>query len=106
MDLHLKDKVALVTGGSRGLGRAICLKLAEEGVAVAVNYRREAEAATALVEEIRNTCGTPALALSGDVASEADVSRMFQKTNADLGPVEILVNNAAVCSTAQVKDVT
>ncbi len=106
MDLHLKDKVALVTGGSRGLGRAICLKLAEEGVAVAVNYRREAEAATALVEEIRNTCGTPALALFGDVASEADVSRMFQKTNADLGPVEILVNNAAVCSTAQVKDVT
>jgi 3-oxoacyl-[acyl-carrier protein] reductase len=106
MDLHLKDQVALVTGGSRGLGAAICLKLAAEGAVVAVNYRRGAEAAAAMVEQIQDTFGTRALALPGDVGSEADVDRMFQQIDAELGPIDILVNNASVCPTAWVQDLT
>ena len=103
MDLHLKNKVALVTGGSRGLGRAICLRLAQEGAAVAVNYRRHAAAAAEVVEQIRNTHGTRALALSGDVGTESDVDRMLQQIDAELGPLDILVNNASVCPTAWVR---
>jgi 3-oxoacyl-[acyl-carrier protein] reductase len=106
MDLHLKDKVALVTGGSRGLGKVICLGLAAEGAKVAVNYRRNPEKAAAVVEEIRGTYGTPASAVLGDVSKEADVIEMFRRSEENLGPVDVLVNNAAVCPTCLVKDMT
>jgi len=106
MDLQLRDKVALVTGGSHGLGRAISLGLAAEGARVAVNYHRTAEKAEQLADEIRQQHGTEALAVLGDVAREADVAAMFDCVEARLGLVEILVNNAAVCPTCQVKDMT
>ncbi len=106
MDLHLKDRVALVTGGSRGLGRAICLGLAAEGAKVAVNYRRNPEKAAAVVEQIRSTYGVRASAVPADVSKEADVIEMFRLVEEELGPVDVLVNNAAVCPTCQVKDIT
>ena len=106
MDLKLSDKVALVTGGSRGLGRAICRALAAEGVKVAVNYRRDREKAEGVVAEIRRTCGVEALAVVGDVSKEADVAQMFRLTEEQFRQVDILVNNAAVCPTCQVKDLT
>jgi len=65
MDLHLKDKVALVTGGSHGLGKSICLGLAAEGVKVAVNYRKSPERAEAVVKEIQETYGVEAIAVHG-----------------------------------------
>lgn len=106
MDLHLDDKVALVTGGSRGLGAAVCRGLAAEGAKVAVNYRRDAERAAAVVRRMEATCGTHALAVQGDVSREADVVEVFRLVEERLGTVEILVNNAAVCPTCCVKDMT
>jgi 3-oxoacyl-[acyl-carrier protein] reductase len=106
MDLRLKDKTALVTGASHGLGRAIAMSLAAEGVRVGVNYRRDPEKAQAVVEEIRTACGVAALAVQGDVAVEADVAAMFDGLESAFGPVEILVNNAAYCPTAPVHEMT
>ncbi len=106
MDLHLKDKVAVVTGGSHGLGKAICLALAAEGAKVAVNYWRNPEKATAVVDQIGDCFGVETLAVRGDVADENDVEEMFRLAEERLGPVDVLVNNAAVCPTCNVKDMT
>jgi len=106
MDLNLNDKVALVTGGSRGLGETISLALAAEGAKVAVNYRRNPEKAEAVVQEITSRYGVEALAVEGDVAREGDVVRMFEFVEERLSQVDALVNNAAVCPTCQVKDMT
>jgi 3-oxoacyl-[acyl-carrier protein] reductase len=106
MDLHLKDKVALVTGGSRGLGRTICLGLAAEGAKVAVNYYRHQQLADKVVEVIQTTHGTGALAVPGNVSNFEDVTRMFQQCETRLGPLDVLVNNAGVWPTAKVKDIT
>jgi len=104
MELHLKDKVALVTGGSRGLGRTICLSLAAEGVHVAVNYFHHPEMAEDLIKEIENEYGTVAMAVPGDVGNEKDLQKLFNQVEERFPLVEILVNNAAVCPTRLVKD--
>lgn len=106
MDLNLKDKVALVTGGSRGLGKAICLSLAAEGAKVAVNYRRTADKAQAVVDEIKTQYGLEALAVGGNVAEEADVLSIFKQVTEKFSQIDILINNAAVCPTCQVKDMS
>ena len=106
MDLHLEDKVAIVTGGSRGLGRAICRELAAEGVKVAINYRQNAEKAEALVAEIRAAHGAEALALEADVSKEADVQRMFRLAEERFSRIDVVVNNAGIWPTAYVKDMT
>ncbi len=104
MDLHLSDKTALVTGGSHGLGRAICWELAAEGARVVVNFRRDPAKAEALVEEIQTTHGVEAMAVQADVACEADVDAMFGRVLARFGRLDVLVNNAAICPTREVKD--
>jgi 3-oxoacyl-[acyl-carrier protein] reductase len=104
VDLNLKDKVALVTGGSRGLGKAICLSLAAEGVKVGVNYRRTADKAQAVVDLIKTQYGVEAVAVGGNVADEADVLSVFNQVTEKFSKVDILVNNAAVCPTCWVKD--
>ena len=106
MDLGLKDKVAIVTGGSRGLGRAICLGLAAEGAIVVVNYRHSRAKAAELVEQIESTCGTQALASEGDVSTSEGVGKVFQLTEKTFGTLDILINNAAVWPTSYVKDMT
>jgi NAD(P)-dependent dehydrogenase (short-subunit alcohol dehydrogenase family) len=85
-------KVMLVTGGGRGIGAATALLAAERGYAVAVNYLRNGEAAEKVVEQI----GKNAIAVAGDVASEADVVRMFRTVDEKLGRVSALVNNAGI----------
>jgi 3-oxoacyl-[acyl-carrier protein] reductase len=104
VDLNLKDKVALVTGGSRGLGRGICLALAAEGGKVAVNYTRNAEMAAEVVRELQEKHGAGAVAVQGDVANSADVARMVSAAEERLGPLDILVNNAGVCPISFIKD--
>ena len=105
MDLNLEDKAALVTGGSRGLGRAICLALAAEGARVAVNYRRDPQRAIEVADAIGASFGREALVVAGDVSSSADVMRMFDESEARLGPLDVLVNNAGVWPSAQVVDI-
>jgi 3-oxoacyl-[acyl-carrier protein] reductase len=104
MDLKLENKVALVTGGSRGLGRAVALALAAEGASVVVNCRRASEKAEALVAEIAWAHGVEALIAEADVSREADVQRMFRLVEDRFGPVDVLVNNAAICPTCPVVD--
>jgi 3-oxoacyl-[acyl-carrier protein] reductase len=106
MDLELRNKVALVTGGSRGLGRAVCLGLAAEGARVMVNYRRDEQLARQLTDDLRARSGVDAAVVAGDVASSADVVRMFNCCEAELGPLDVLINNAGVWPTALVKDLT
>ena len=87
--------MALVTGGSRGIGRAIALALAQAGFAVAVNYARRAADAEQTVAAIAGRGGR-ALALRADVADAAAVERMFTELDASLGRLDALVNNAGV----------
>ncbi|MFN0051597.1 MAG: SDR family NAD(P)-dependent oxidoreductase [Planctomycetales bacterium] len=94
-DPGLTDRVALVTGGSRGIGRACCLRLARAGARVVVNYRADAKAADETVAQI-TALGHQALPLQGDVSSPEDVSRMIGTIVDRWGPVELLVNNAGV----------
>jgi 3-oxoacyl-[acyl-carrier protein] reductase len=91
----LTGRVALVTGGSRGIGRAIALELAECGAAVAVNYHSRADAADAVVSRIREMGGR-AVALAADVADKEQVERMVALCASELGPADILVNNAGL----------
>jgi 3-oxoacyl-[acyl-carrier protein] reductase len=104
MDLHLKDKVALVTGGSHGLGKAICLSLAEEGAKVALNYHRNPEKAQKVIDEMNEKYGTESMTVIANVANEEDVKRMFSEIMDRFGQIDILINNAAVCPTNKVKD--
>lgn len=104
MNLGLKDKVALVTGGARGLGRAICLALAEEGACVAVNSVRTDP--SELVNEIQSRFGVRAISLQGDVSNSETVKELFDRAEQKLGPLNILVNNAGVWPTSLVKDMT
>lgn len=106
MDLNLKDKVALVTGGSHGLGKAICLLLAAEGAKVVVNYRLSSERAGEVVRQIKEKYGTEVLSAFADVGKEDDVMAMFEKIDETFGRIDILINNAAYCPTCQVADMT
>ena len=106
MELNLKDKVALVTGGSGGLGKAVCLLLAAEGAKVVVNYRRSAERGDAVVGEIKEKFGTEALSVHADIGKEGDVVAMFEKIDEVFGRIDFLINNAAYCPTCQVAEMT
>lgn len=106
MDLELSNKVAIVTGGSRGLGRAICLELAAEGARLAVNYNRHADQAHDLVCEIKQRHGADAVAVAGNVGNAADVEHVFRVTENAFGIPDILVNNAGIWPTGYVKDLT
>lgn len=90
-------KIALVTGGSRGIGAATCRLLARDGWDVAVNYRADAPAAEAVVADVL-AAGRRGLAVQGDVGSEADVLAMFETVERALGPVTGLVNSAGISS--------
>jgi 3-oxoacyl-[acyl-carrier protein] reductase len=91
--MEWRDQVAVVTGGTRGLGRATAQLLAQRGAAVCVNYVAHADAAEALIAEIA-AAGGRAIAVAADVAEAAPVEAMVARAEAELGPVTILVNNA------------
>jgi len=95
---------ALVTGASRGIGRAIAAALAREGWAVCVNYLERRDAAEELVSQLRAQ-GHAALAVQADVADREAVERMVQAASETLGPVELLVNNAGISHQGLFQDV-
>ncbi|MEU5506345.1 SDR family NAD(P)-dependent oxidoreductase [Streptomyces fungicidicus] len=91
----MKRLVTVVTGGSRGIGAATCLRLAAEGHDVAVNYVRDSAAAEDVARGVR-AAGARAVTVRADTSVEADVERLFETAERELGPVTGLVNNAAV----------
>jgi 3-oxoacyl-[acyl-carrier protein] reductase len=101
----LKDRVALVTGGSRGMGKAIALALAEAGAAVAVNYRERDQEALSVVEAIRRS-GGKAAAFPADVSIAGDIERMVSDIEGRLGPIDVLVNNAGIAPVRGLDDIT
>jgi len=101
----LRNRVALVTGGSRGIGRAIAVSLADAGAAVAVNYREKTAEAEVVVAAIEAK-GGKALAVRADVSQAAEVARMMAEVEGALGPVDVLVNNAGVGLVRSVDDLT
>jgi 3-oxoacyl-[acyl-carrier protein] reductase len=106
MELGLKGQSALVTGGSRGIGAAICRALGAEGVRVGVGYATSAALAEQVAEEIRRAHGVEAVAIRGDLASDAEIVAMFDALERRWGGVDLLVNNAATCPNGPIESYT
>jgi 3-oxoacyl-[acyl-carrier protein] reductase len=105
MAVDLGGRVALVTGGSRGIGRAVALALAEAGADVAVNYREQAAAAEEVAGIVRAQ-GRRAIAVGADVSENAAVKQMVDRVEAELGPIGVLVNNAGIALIRGLDDLT
>lgn len=98
-------KVALVTGASRGIGRAIAWELAREGWCVGINYHTHGREAEELAAAIREA-GSDAVAVAGDVADRAQAAKMVRAAEAELGPISLLVNNAGISYQGLFQDLT
>ena len=101
----LKDKVAIVTGASKGIGASIATYFAAEGAKVVVNYASSKEGADKVVKTITDNGGI-AIAVQGDVSNESDVSRLFEETRSAFGTLDILVNNTGIFEYAPIEDAT
>ena len=102
---NLKDKVAVVTGASKGIGAAIAKRLSEAGAAVVVNYSSGKEDADRVVGDIRAN-GGKAIAVKGDVAKAADMQRLFAETKKVFNRLDVLVNNAGVYKFLPLEEIT
>lgn len=91
----MSDRVAIITGGSRGIGAATAVLLAKHGYRICVNYRCNADAARSVVEAVSDA-GATAIAVQADVSRESDVVRLFETVDEKLGPLAALVNNAGI----------
>jgi NAD(P)-dependent dehydrogenase (short-subunit alcohol dehydrogenase family) len=103
--MRLKNKVAIVTGGSRGIGRAISIGMAKEGARVVVNYANNSKAAEEVVKEI-SLSGSEAISIKVDVSKKGSVEDMVRECIKRFGKIDILVNNAGVAPFVDVFDVT
>ena len=101
----LTNKVAVVTGASKGIGAGIAKGLAAEGAAVVVNYSSSKQGADRVVAEIKAK-GGKAIAVQADVAKAADVQRLFSETKKAFGQLDVLVNNAGVYQFAPLEEIT
>ena len=101
----LNNKVAIITGSSRGIGKAIATRLANDGAAVVINYSHSADKAEAAVKEIEQA-GGKAVAIGADVSKVGDLERLFEETVDKLGKVDILVNCAGVVVYKPIVEVT
>lgn len=103
--MSLEGRAALVTGGSRGIGRACCQMLAEAGARVAVNYRSDGKAADSVVDSI-SEAGGEAVAIQADVADPAEAARLVDGAVRAFGRLDIVVNNAAVWTDGAIDTIT
>ena len=101
----LKGKVALITGSSRGIGRAIALAFAEAGAAIALNFRSRQADAQAVESQILKL-GQRCITVQADVSAAGDVERLVSSTQTRLGPVDILVNNAGISRPQAIEDIS
>ena len=101
----LQNKIALVTGSGRNIGRATALRLASRGAAVVVNSRTNEKEAQSVRDEITQKGGT-AISIIADIGSESEVNAMFEEIEKSLGSVTILVNNAGLREEAQTAEMT
>jgi len=102
---NLKNKVAVVTGASKGIGAAIAKHFAAAGAKVVVNYATSKEGADKVVKEITENGGT-AIAVQADVSNEADVTRLFEETKKTFGALDVLVNNAVAQGYAPIEHIS
>ena len=101
----LQNYIALVTGASRGIGKAIALALAKEGADLAINYRQQSKAAESVAAEIK-TLGRRCITVQANVSDSAQVGRLFTEIEKNLGTVDILVNNAGIASALSPEQIT
>jgi 3-oxoacyl-[acyl-carrier protein] reductase len=106
LDLELQGKVAVVTGGRKGLGAAICEIFAAEGVNVIVNYRSDEKNVKAFVEELNKKYSIKSLALYGEITNARHIENTITESIKHYGGIDILVNNAGVWPTSYVKDMS
>lgn len=105
MELGIRGNVAVVIGGSRGMGAAVAKGLSREGANVAVNYMADSKAANEVVEYI-TSCGSKGMAVQADVSKYENVNALFESVTAELGPVDILVHAAGIWPRAQVVEMS
>src|SRR5437667_7610308 len=103
--MRLKNKVVLVTGASKGIGRALALGMAREGADLIVNYHSDRNAATEVARQV-SSLGQKAILAQGDISSLAQIERMFQKIRRDFGRLDVLINNAGVTGWTSLFEVT
>lgn len=103
--VDLTGRIALVTGGSRGIGRAVAIALAQAGADVAVNYRLREQEARATVERIAQS-GRRSITVQADVSSSAQVAGLIETVERELGGIDILVNNAGMANPKGIEDIT
>ena len=99
------EKIALVTGSSRGIGRAVAAELARQGWAVCINYRLREDCARSLLEQLTAE-GCRAMMVQADVSQQDQVTAMVRQVEETFGPVSLLVNNAGVAGQALFQDIT
>ena len=100
MELGLSGKTAVVTGGAKGFGRAVCRVLAEEGANVVMNYRSRKDEAEALIRQMNRECSGKVFGFQGDMMEESDRNGLFLAACEQFGGADILVNNAAAWTTS------
>ena len=106
MQLNLKNRNVLVTGGSRGIGKAICLAFAQEGANVVINYTNSKEAAEKLACDIEKEMSVKAVAIGANLENEDQLKNLLYQSEKASGSIDILINNAAVCPSGPIGSYT
>jgi len=106
MQLNLKNKNVLVTGGSRGIGKAICIAFAQEGANVIINYTNSIDAAENLANELEKEMQVRAVAIRASLEKEDQLNNLLYQSEKALGSIDILINNAAICPSGPIQSYT
>jgi pteridine reductase len=104
--MNIKDKVVIITGGARRIGRTICLTLAERGAKIVINYNKSEKDAKELLNDLNRINHTRAIAVKADVSKSDEVQNMVESTMAHFKTIDILINNAAIFFKTQLFDMS